>query len=1121
MFSERNEKELMGNVPAQCPGIAFTDMKPREGSAGTFVYQGVLDEKVVAVKQVSEINSMLFDREGEILSSLAHPNIVAIGRRPHFHDRNGERIGCLVMPWFKDTMEELIGPALKVDETLTQLIIPLAEVLSYAHSRNKTHRDLKPSNILLGEHGEPIIADWGVGKDYRETKGATVGVWSSKGYTPSKPGDGYQLDVYCFGVIAVELLAGQKSIQEFKRIELLNELNISENLREILAKCLESDPKFRFRRMVEVSTSLIEQISLDGRSKSDRVLEIELSSFDLVKEVSKLLKCKIDEVNSKVDELLSSQRIYSRNLDRPISSIIEDSFTLDDFWLVAETFELRVECQPFTGKITALEFRETELVQDLPLQKPPFFSWRVGSNANPLQRQNYILLRQSREKWDKEGSQDQSGRLKSGEEARLIEEWNRTLNVLEMIKRGKGLGIKYSTESEDLVGGFKTLRLQTNFEENLEGTSWASANRPDIVLTILNHKGFQVVVRAQGRKIRQLPNSGELIPSLDSGTKVALARKREALTALGEGKTANPKLGQILSLNYIEPKPRPVEIDKWFSLNFDQSKKHAISLALGSENIALIQGPPGTGKTEFIAELIQQILAEKPSASILLVSQTHVALDNALDRLTKKSKDVKIARLGKSDNQSISTQSQLWLPEQQLKKWATNLEKSSNAFLIKYGMKHNLEAHHSAGLVALHKIAEIYETLGAETKSGLKGELNEDDFSENSKPLKIMLGNLRMNFSNQLPEYDFPQTLEEARRIIEQILGYMKVGRSYRDLLKVQARWITKLQASGEVERLFLRSRSVLAGTCVGFLSNPLVREFEYDVCIIDEASRATSTEMLVPFSKARKIVLVGDTRQLGPSNIEFVNQEALLADHGLSLNQLNNNVFRTLNSKLPLHSITSLNRQYRMLNPIGSMISDVFYDGAIKSEGPEPFSSNLIPSKPMFTPIRWLDTSQLKNVNHEEPKPGLVHNIAEANIVVKEIVKLDSDLLTEIGARETHLTLMVITPYRAQVSLIEGLLKNIKFRKVLPEVLTIDSVQGREADIVFYSAVRSSDKPKKVGFLTPERFNVALSRGRQTLTIVGNFEFWNLGESKMSEICKYVNELESTEFIKVQLHDS
>jgi serine/threonine protein kinase len=1111
----------MGHLPAQCPGIAFTYVKPRAGSAGTFVYQGVLDGKVVAVKQVSELNSKLFDREGEILSSLAHPNIVAIARRPHFHQQNGERIGCLVMPWFENTIEELIGPALQVEETLTQLILPLAEVLSYAHSRNKTHRDLKPSNILLGEHGEPIIADWGVGKDYRESKGATVGVWSSKGYTPSKPGDGYQLDVYCFGVIAVELLAGQKSLQEFKRIELLSELNISENLKEILAKCLESDPKFRFRRMVEVSNSLVEQISLDGRSKSDRILELELSNFDLIKEVSKLLKCKIDEVNSKVDELLSSQRIYSRNLNRPLSSTIEDSFTLDDFWLVAETFELRVECQPFTGKMMVLEFRETELIQDLPLQKPPFFSWRVGANANPLQRQNYILLRQSREKWDKEGSQDQSGRLKNGEEARLIDEWNRTLDVLELIKRGKGLGIQYSTESEDSVGGFKTLRLQTNFEESLEGTSWACSNRPDIVLTVLNHKGFQIVVRAQGRKIKQLPKSGEIIPALDSGTKVALARKRDALTALSEGTTANPKLGKILSLNYVEPKPRPVEIEKWFSSNFDQSKKKAIGLALGSENIALIQGPPGTGKTEFIAELIQQILAEKPSATILLVSQTHVALDNALDRLTKKSKDVRIARIGKSDNQSISAQSQLWLPEQQLKNWAANLEKNSNAFLIKYGMKHNLEAHHAAGLVALHKIVEIYEMLGAETGNGPEEQTNEDDVPELSKPLNIMLGNLRVNFSNQLPEYDFPQTLKEAKRIIDQILGYMKVGRSYRDLLKVQARWITKLQASGEVERLFLRSRSVLAGTCVGFLSNPLVREFEYDVCIIDEASRATSTEMLVPFSKARKIVLVGDTRQLGPSNIEFLNQEKLLLEHDLSLNQLNNNVFRTLNSTLPRHSITSLNRQYRMLNPIGSMISDVFYDGAIKSEGPEPFRAKLTPSKPVFTPIRWIDTSQLKNVNHEEPKPGLVHNIAEANIVVKEILQLESDLISEIGASEKPLTLMVIAPYRAQVSLIEGLLKDVKFRKVSPEVLTIDSVQGREADIVFYSAVRSSDKPKKIGFLTPERFNVALSRGRQTLTIVGNFEFWSLGDSKMSEICKYVNELETTQFVKVQLHDS
>ena len=86
-------------------------------------------------------------------------------------------------------------------------------------------------------------------------------------------------------------------------------------------------------------------------------------------------------------------------------------------------------------------------------------------------------------------------------------------------------------------------------------------------------------------------------------------------------------------------------------------------------DVLLIQGPPGTGKTRFIVELVRHTLSRRPNARILLTSQTHVAIDNALERLAGLSLGVNMLRIARSGVSVVAPTCQVYLVESQLEKW--------------------------------------------------------------------------------------------------------------------------------------------------------------------------------------------------------------------------------------------------------------------------------------------------------------------------------------------------------------------------------------------------------------------------------------------------------------------
>ena len=177
------------------------------------------------------------------------------------------------------------------------------------------------------------------------------------------------------------------------------------------------------------------------------------------------------------------------------------------------------------------------------------------------------------------------------------------------------------------------------------------------------------------------------------------------------------------------------------------------------------------------------------------------------------------------------------------------------------------------------------------------------------------------------------------------------------------------------------------------------------------------------------------------------------------------------------------LRTQYRMHPAIGNLISAVFYDGILRN-GDRPRSRRRS-LEWLPAPVCWISTSALPN--RAENRTGDSYaNFSEADLVFQLLAKMESQL----EGRRTKMTIGVITGYSAQV---EQLTTRIdpddagRWRSLQIEIAAVDSFQGRECDTVIYSTVRSN-AARTIGFLRDyRRVNVALSRAREQLVIVGD----------------------------------
>ncbi len=334
------------------------------------------------------------------------------------------------------------------------------------------------------------------------------------------------------------------------------------------------------------------------------------------------------------------------------------------------------------------------------------------------------------------------------------------------------------------------------------------------------------------------------------------------------------------------------------------------------------------------------------------------------------------------------------------------------------------------------------------------------------------------------------QAAENRKQARQHKRSFGHEERREREHLKQQAReleaWAGQLE-----ERLveqILSSAQAITCTLVG-ANHPVLERYKFRTCVMDEAAQALEPAAWIPIIKCSRVVLAGDPFQLPPT---VKSQEA--AKGGLSKTLIERSL------ELIPDAVHLLDVQYRMHHTIMEFSNQYFYDGALKAH------ESVVGRRLMtldeagevmtvFEPVLFVDTAGTgfeEKVNRSTGKDSAryasKYNPEEALLLREHLLKL----LEQFHDPGQYPSIGILSPYREQVNYLDEMLREDASLAPLVTsgalvVHTIDGFQGQERDIIYISLVRSNAK-SEIGFLSDyRRMNVAMTRARKLLVVVGD----------------------------------
>lgn len=636
----------------------------------------------------------------------------------------------------------------------------------------------------------------------------------------------------------------------------------------------------------------------------------------------------------------------------------------------------------------------------------------------------------------------------------------------------------------------------------------------------------KVLVR-NARSFRRLqPNDVLKIQSPDNRSSFRRRSKAVDRILRGQAQIAN-LISYFNPVAKIEPAlmadPIPARALDRYGLNPQQEE--AFRHLWSNGPVGLLQGPPGTGKTYFTSAFVHWALNEGKLRNVLVLSQSHEAVNTVAERVLKAfddhGGDVDLLRVGQYDK--ISPQLRRYhsqsVQDRYRELFRAELKDRLSAVARKLGLERGyvreaIEVESSIG--SLVRQIELAEEDLAST------DLDPDVVTAAGRRLVTLSRTLeRLLADDIVPREGTPlEILEDVRD--EVASRHHVFDPDARDrllrLLDLSRNWLSVLSArSRNLEEFLARSRNLVCGTCVGIGRHGLgLERGVFDLVIIDEAARCTPGELAVGMQSGKRILLVGDHRQLPPLFEHDALKTMAGKLPGFGMEDFKKSDFeRAFSSSYGKSIARTLKTQYRMATEIGALVSETFYPGQDLETDREPPSDiyGHLPA-PFDKQVVWLDTGHSKKGSNDSGAGTSFINRREAAEVMRllKTIAASSEFLakvpTTLKLKDGEALIGVICTYAQQAELVENMIVASDlpsdFRSLV-KVDTVDAYQGKENRIVILSVVRNNIEDAMGHVKSRNRVNVAISRAMDRLIIIGAAAMFERGNNSLRPIVRHL----------------
>lgn len=1108
--------------------------------------------KVVAVKVFKfglfkdVVIQEAFDRESRILSELQHPSIIPL---LDFGVEPTTRRPFLVLDWGGNDLTNSIDKNNIRDwDTFYDLFgRGILEALAYAHSRGVVHRDLKPADLLRTDDGRIRLADFGIAK-YREFLDGNLDLreFANEPFTPENgydPNYSFASDVFGFGAIVLDFLSAVPLKKWDDLRKALGQVQAPREVLDILENAVSRDPAVR-PNDAQVLLADIERIQGIRRrqARRQRACFIAMSGTALAGlKRSEYLAQEKDAQGLVLRELNSGSVI--RKFVRVNKETGHREFAEGEFSLCGENIEFHAAVdRESRTHLVILSARKPASSSDLDRSREDGwlhpFEFKYGKH--PLVKEGQQVMEDLKLGLDQfEETRIQTEIAKA--EENLFRGWAALLQA-----RGEQAEGQQAVHFTDrtVEGNRITFKTQKPIEPSSVEQFWEVPITPEYFLRgiIDSVEGDLVTLYVEGSVPKSLPKNGIL--RLDSrSTRAALKRQKDALDSVQFESCVRSELKKFVLHPESSRANEAVEIETWWFKSLDPDKREAVQRALAAKDFFVVHGPPGTGKTTFITELILQFLSKNPNSRVLLTSQTHIGVDNAIERLVEVPLGLEIIRVGFQEGK-IAESVHGFLLRNRIQEWSKQVQQKAETFIETWSVKHGVNLREVRLGVRLGHLIEVLRKKEADEqslsalRSGLitpRSPTETDDSALDAETADQR----RLQIEEAQEQIDFLQDRLQKARVEErrlreelgrsgddgkavaneavgdlaayqeELIGKSEANRKFRKLLEINSEWRQRFGSGEDCVEAILSAQDVVAGTCIGIGGLAQESLGDFDLCILDEASKATPTEALVPIAKSKKWILVGDTKQLPPYVDAALKGQDTWQRFELDPQTLRETLLSRLQAGLPAPLQAQLSTQHRMIAPIGNLISSIFYDGTLNSIRIEtsPVLSRVLPK-----PVTWFTTSKCRDRQERNDGASFL-NPTEAQEILKIIDRVEFYAEAMAGRRGpaqavVKTRIAVLSGYAAQTDHVRDLLEQKHGQWKYVEVVchTVHTFQGRETDLAIFSVTRSNVH-KRSGFLSsPELINVGLSRGRDGLCIVGDADFCRaLSGSPLASILDYM----------------